>query len=138
MNKLIVPTVIAATGLVAAAAWSQAPQQRPPFQATRYFETPLEKDGTRVVRLQSEFMPPGSGNEFHVHPGDQWSAVQEGEVTFTIKGQPPRVLKPGDSIYVPRGTVHRNQNLTDKPARAINLNIMDKDKPQTQVVTETQ
>jgi quercetin dioxygenase-like cupin family protein len=137
MNKLIVPAVIAATGLVAAAAWSQAPRQ-PPFQATRYFETPLEKDGTRVVRLQSEFMPPGSGNEFHVHPGDQWSAVQEGEVTFTIKGQPPRVLKVGDSIYVPRGTVHRNQNLTDKPARAINLNIMDKDKPQTTVVTETQ
>jgi quercetin dioxygenase-like cupin family protein len=134
MNKLIVPAVIAATGLVAAAAWSQAPRQ-PPFQATRYFETPLEKDGTRVVRLQSELMPPGSGNEFHVHPGDQWSAVQEGEVTFTIKGQPPRVLKAGDSIYVPRGTVHRNQNLTDKPARAINLNIMDKDKPQTEQVT---
>jgi hypothetical protein len=78
MNKLMVPAVIAATGFVAAATWSQAPQQRPPFQATRYFETPLEKDGTRVVRLQSEFMPPGSGNEFHVHPGDQWSAVQEG------------------------------------------------------------
>jgi quercetin dioxygenase-like cupin family protein len=134
MNKLIVPAVIAATGFVAAAAWSQAPRQ-PPFQATRYFETPLEKDATRVVRLQSELMPPGSGNEFHVHPGDQWSAVQEGEVTFTIKGQPPRVLKAGDSIYVPRGTVHRNQNLTDKPARAINLNIMDKDKPQTEQVT---
>jgi len=133
-NKLIVPAVLAATGLVAAAAWSQAPRQAP-FQATRYFETPLEKDGTRVVRLQSEFMPPGSGNEFHIHPGDQWSTVQEGEVTFTIKGQPPRVLKVGDSIYVPRGTVHRNQNLTDKPARAINLNIMDKDKPQTTPVT---
>ena len=133
MNKLIVPAVIAATGLVVAAAWSQAPQQ--PFQATRYFETPVEKDPTRVVRLQSEFMPPGSGNAFHRHPGDQWSTVQEGEVTFTIKGEPPRVLKVGDSIYVPRGTVHRNQNLTDKPARAINLNIMDKDKPQTEPVT---
>jgi quercetin dioxygenase-like cupin family protein len=136
MNKLIAPAIIAATGLVAAAAWSQTPQQRPPFQATRYFETALEKDPTRVVRLQSEFMPPGSGNEFHRHPGDQWSAVQEGEVTFTIRGQPPRVLKPGDSIYVPRGIIHRNQNLTDKPARAINLNIMDKDKPQTEVVVE--
>jgi uncharacterized RmlC-like cupin family protein len=56
-------------------------------------------------------------------------------VTFTIKGQPPRVLKAGDSIYVPRGTIHRNQNLTDKPARAINLNIMDKDQPQTEQIT---
>ena len=135
MNKFTIPAVIVATGMAAAVAWSQAPQQGGPFQATRYFETPLEKDPTRVVRLQSEFMPPGSGNAFHRHPGDQWSAVQEGEVTFTIKGQPPRLLKAGDSIYVPRGTIHRNQNLTDKPARAINLNIMDKDKPQTEQVT---
>ena len=134
MNKLFVPLIVVAAGMSAPAAWAQTPEP-PRFQPKPYFETPREKDGTRVVRLQSELMPPGSGNEFHVHPGDQWSAVQEGEVTFTIKGQPPRVLKTGDSIYVPRGTVHRNQNLTDKPARAINLNIMDKDKPQTEQVT---
>jgi quercetin dioxygenase-like cupin family protein len=66
---------------------------------------------------------------FHRHPGDQWSAAQEGEVTFTIKGQAPRILKVGDSVYIPRGTVHRNQNLTDKPARSIEVNIFDKDKP---------
>jgi quercetin dioxygenase-like cupin family protein len=126
MNKLIVPAVIAAIGLVGVA-WSQAPQQAP-FQATRYFETPLDKDPTRVVRLQYELMPPGSGNEFHVHPGDQWSAVQEGEVTFTIKGEPPVVLKTGDSNYVPRGIVHRQQNLSDKPARYVVINIFDKGK----------
>jgi quercetin dioxygenase-like cupin family protein len=135
MNKLIVPAVIVATGMVAAAAWSQAPQQAPGFQASRYFEMPLEKDASRIVRLQSVVMPPGAANQFHRHPGDQWWAVQEGEVTFTVKGQPPRVLKAGEFVYVPRGTVHRNQNLTDKPARAINLNIMDKDKPQTEQVT---
>jgi quercetin dioxygenase-like cupin family protein len=61
--------------------------------------------------------------------------VQEGEVTFTIKGQAPRTLKAGDSVYIPRGTVHRNQNLTDKPARSIELVIIDKDKPQAEAVT---
>ena len=132
-NKLIVPAVLAATGLVAAAAWSQAPRQAP-FQATRYFETPLEKDGTRVVRLQSESMPPGSGNEFHVHPGDQWSAVQEGEVTFTIKGKPPQVLKAGDWNYVPRGTIHRQQNLSGRPARYIEMRVFDKGKPAAEEV----
>ena len=137
MNKLIVPAVIAATGLVAAAAWSQAPRQ-PPFQATRYFETPLEKDGTRVVRLQSVTIPAHSGNQFHIHPGDQWSAVQEGEVTLTVRGQAPRTLKVGDSAYIPRGTVHRNENKTDKPARTIELNVLDKDAPALQPVAETQ
>ena len=63
-------------------------------------------------------MPPGAGNQFHRHPGDQWTAVQEGEVTFTVKGEPPKVLKAGESNHVPRGTVHRQQNLTDKPENA--------------------
>jgi quercetin dioxygenase-like cupin family protein len=55
---------------------------------------------------------------------------------LTIKGQEPRTLKVGDSAYIPRGTVHRNQNLTDKPARTIELNIMDKDKPLLELVTQ--
>ena len=135
MNKLIVPSIIVATGMVAAAALSQ--QARPPasgFQAKPYFEMPLEKDPSRLVRLQNVVIPPGAGNQFHRHPGDQWWAVQEGEVTFTVKGQQPRVMKPGDFVYVPRGTIHRNQNLSKLPARSIELNITDKDKPQTEQV----
>jgi hypothetical protein len=42
----------------------------------------------------------------------------------------------GDFAYIPRGTVHRNQNMTDKPARTIELNIIDKDKPLLEPVTE--
>ena len=137
MNRLIVPAIIVATGVVGAAALSLAAQSEQPgsgFQPKPYFEMPLEKDPTRQVRLQSVVIPPGAGNQFHRHPGDQWWAVQEGEVTFTIKGQPPRVLKPGDYVYVPRGTIHRNQNLTNRPVRSIELNITDKDKPQTEQV----
>ena len=127
MNKLIVAAVLVATGMAAAAAWSQTTP--PPFQNKRYFTMPLEKDPTREVGLQSVTMPPGAGNEFHRHPGEQWTAVQEGEVTFTIQGKPPQVLKAGDYNYVPRGTIHRQQNLTDKPARYIEMRIFDKDKP---------
>jgi quercetin dioxygenase-like cupin family protein len=141
MNKLIVPAAIAAAVMAAAAAWSQtpapAPATAPALQGTRYFTMPLEKDATREVGLQTVTMPPGAGNQFHRHPGgDQWTAVQEGEVTFTIKGQPPRVLKAGDSNYVPRGTIHRQQNLSDKPARYIEMRIFDKDKPAAEQVAE--
>ncbi len=135
MNKLIVPSIIVASGMVAAAALSQ--QATPPasgFQAKPYFQMPLEKDPSRVVRLQNVVIPPGAGNQFHRHPGDQWWAVQEGEVTFTVKGQQPKVMKAGDFVYVPRGTIHRNQNLSKLPARSIELNITDKDKPQTEQV----
>lgn len=135
MNKLIVPAVIVASGMIAAVALSQ--QAQPPasgFQAKPYFVMPLEKDPSRVVRLQSVVIPAGAGNQFHRHPGDQWWAVQEGEVTFTVRGQPPRLMKAGDFVYVPRGTIHRNQNLSKSPARSIELNITDKDKPQTEQV----
>jgi quercetin dioxygenase-like cupin family protein len=138
MNKLIVPAVIMATGMVAAVAWSQTPAPAPNPNVKIYYTTPLENDASRIVRLQSVTIPAKDGNNFHRHPGDQWSAVQEGEVTLTVRGQAPRTLKVGDSAYIPRGTIHRNQNLTDKPARTIELNILDKDKPALEPVAETQ
>ena len=136
MNRLIMSAVIVATGIAAAAvsAWSQSPAPNP--NVTIYYTTPLENDPSRTMRLQSVVIPAGKGNEFHRHPGDQWAAVQEGEVTLTIKGQPPRTLKVGESVHIPRGTVHRNQNNTDKPARSIELNIMDKDKPGLELVKD--
>ena len=136
MNKLIIPATILASGMVAAVAWSQSSQPNSQFRPTPYFQMPLEKDPSRVVRLQTVIIPAGASNQFHRHPGEQWWAVQEGEVTYTIKGQPPRVLKVGEFVYVPRGTVHRNRNMSGMPARAIELNITDKDKPQTEQVSE--
>ena len=134
MKKLIIAEVLAATCMFAPAAWSQATTPAP--QIPRYFTTPLEKDPTREVEMVSITVPPGAGNEFHRHSGDQWTAVQEGEVTFTIKGQPPVVLKAGESNYVPRGIVHRQQNLSDKPARYIVMNIFDKGRPVAEPVAQ--
>ncbi len=110
MNKLIVPAVFIAIGAAGGVAWSQTPAPNPNVKV--YYTTPLENDGSRFVRLQSVTIPPKEGNNFHRHPGD--------------------------SVYIPRGTVHRNQNLTDKPARTIELNIMDKDKPLLEPVPVTQ
>jgi quercetin dioxygenase-like cupin family protein len=127
MKTSIAAAVLVGTCMLAPAAWSQATTPAP--QSKRYFTTPLENDPTREVYMQSITAPPGADNHFHRHPGDQWTAVQEGEVTLTIKGQPPVVLKAGEGNYVPRGTIHRQQNLTDKPVRYIVLGIFDKGKP---------
>ena len=127
MNRsIIIPAVLAATAM-AAGAWAQG--AAPQAQNNRYFTMPLEKDPTREVGLQSVTMPPGAGNEFHRHPGEQWTAIQEGEITFTVKGKAPQVLKAGEYNYVPRGTVHRQQNLSGKQARYIEMRIFDKGVP---------
>jgi quercetin dioxygenase-like cupin family protein len=127
MKKSIIAEALLATCMFAATAWPQA--TTPARQTIRYFTTPLEKDLAREVEMVSITVPPGAGNEFHRHPGDQWTAVQEGEITFTIKGQPPVVLKAGEGNYVPRGIVHRQQNFSDKPARYVVINILDKGRP---------
>jgi quercetin dioxygenase-like cupin family protein len=138
MRKAIfaVALAMATAGVMAATAWSAQQSEQPGsgFQPKAYFIMPLEKDPSRIVRLQTVTIPPGAGNQFHRHPGDQWWAVQEGEVTYTVKGQEPRTMKPGDWVYVPRGTIHRNQNVSKQNARSIELNITDKDAPQTEVV----
>jgi len=128
MNRsIIIPAVLVATA-IAAASWAQG-AAAPQAQNNRYFTMPLEKDPTREVGLQSVTMPPGAGNEFHRHPGEQWTAIQEGEITFTVKGKAPQVLKAGEYNYVPRGTVHRQQNLSGKQARYIEMRIFDKGVP---------
>jgi quercetin dioxygenase-like cupin family protein len=138
MRGLLMAGIVATVGLTAALTPQVARAQAAPpaNDIKRYLVSPLEGDATREVRMQSNTMPPGGGNNFHRHPGDQWALVQEGEVTFTVKGQPPRLLKAGDSVYTPRGVVHRNQNLSDKPVRLVEIVIIDKDKPQTEQVKD--
>jgi quercetin dioxygenase-like cupin family protein len=140
-RSIVALAVIAAAGMLAMSASAQTFETNTsptgPVFSWRYFSTALENDPSRVVRMQQQLQLPGRpGDPFHTHNGDQWEVVLEGEITFTVRGQPPRVLKAGEFVYVPRGTVHRNQNLSGQPARAVELNITDKDAPQTEQVTQ--
>ena len=122
--------VVAAVGMVASTASAQTSPTGPAY-SKRFFTTLLEKDPTRDVQMQMQLhLPNRAGNGFHTHNGDQWQVVLEGEITFTVKGQEPRVLKVGDFVYIPRGTIHRNENKSSAPTRTIELLIKDKDKPQ--------
>src|ERR1700704_4234352 len=131
LRALLMSAVIAATATFATTASAQtSTSPTGPAFSTRFFTTALENDPSRDVQLQMQLhLPSRPGNGFHSHNGDQWEAVVDGEITFTVKGQPPRVLKTGEFVYIPRGTVHRNENKSSQPTRTIELLIMDKDKP---------
>jgi quercetin dioxygenase-like cupin family protein len=138
MHKSIFALAVVAGSLATAASaqtYSTSTSATGPSFSARYFTTPLEKDPSRVVQMQQQLhLPNRAGNGFHTHNGDQWEVVLEGEITFTVKGQPPKVLKVGESVYIPRGTIHRNENKGNVPARTIELLVMDKDKPQSNPV----
>jgi quercetin dioxygenase-like cupin family protein len=140
-GSIIALAVIAAIGTFATAASAQtfetSTSPTGPVFSWRYFSTALENDPSRVVRMQQQLQLPGRpGDPFHTHNGDQWEVVLEGEITFTVRGQPPRVLKAGDFVYIPRGTIHRNENKSKLPARTMELLIIDKDKPQRNLVAD--
>jgi quercetin dioxygenase-like cupin family protein len=58
---------------------------------------------------------PGAGHDWHTHPEmDEIIYVLEGEMTQWLEKE-SRVLRPGDSIFIPRGVVHGclNQSAAD-------------------------
>ena len=62
-------------------------------------------------------MPAGGGPGPHVHPIDEWFNVLEGTITFRLDHDEVQG-GPGDSIWIPRGTVH--QFHTETAAHVLN------------------
>ena len=70
------------------------------FGKTALLETTGYSVGRRVFA-------PGSHNAtWHMHTAGQLIFAESGHGRFQIKGQPIRELAPGDSGYIPGGTMH--------------------------------
>jgi mannose-6-phosphate isomerase-like protein (cupin superfamily) len=65
----------------------------------------------------------------HTHPGDEISYVLEGHAELLIDGQPPRIVKAGESFVFPAGIVHDAHNAGDVPIRLIGVYVVEKGKP---------
>lgn len=64
------------------------------------------KDTGGAFSVIEQWMRGGSGAFVpHVHSIDEWFFVIEGEMTTTVSGE-TSVAKAGDSLWIPRGTVH--------------------------------
>jgi quercetin dioxygenase-like cupin family protein len=72
---------------------------------------------------------PGARAGRHTHPGDEISYVQEGQVELLIDGQPPRLVKAGESFVIPAGAVHDAHNASDAPVKLIGVYVVEKGKP---------
>jgi quercetin dioxygenase-like cupin family protein len=79
-----------------------------------------------VARVE---VAPGAKAGRHTHPGDEISYVLEGQVELLIDGQPPRVVKAGDSFVIPAGTVHDAHNASDQPVKLVGVYVVEKGKP---------
>ncbi len=135
MNKHI-RRAIAASSLVFVAVWpvaSQAQVSAPGFVATPMAVSPISGVEDKEVAIINVTMEPGASSPRHTHPGDCYGAVLEGTVELVVEGQAPRRFSAGQAWHNPRGPVHYFKNVGDTPARLINILVVDKGKPRTQI-----
>jgi quercetin dioxygenase-like cupin family protein len=68
--------------------------------------------------VEASFGPGHGAPPAHLHPAqDEHFEVLEGELRASVDGE-ERTLAAGDTLEVPRGSVHRMWNPTDSPTRA--------------------
>jgi quercetin dioxygenase-like cupin family protein len=76
----------------------------------------------------------GASTGRHIHSGDEYAEIVEGELQLNVDGQPPRIVKAGESYHNLAGVVHETKNVSGKPARSIAVLVIDKGKPPSEPV----
>ncbi len=56
--------------------------------------------GHQLRVITNDFVA-GAGTPRHVHPGDQWTVVQTGEVTMIVNDGEAKVMKVGEMVRIP-------------------------------------
>jgi len=79
-----------------------AVQQGPNTQS--YDIPPGSKEQTVIITTRD--FQPGETVGAHIHHGVEMTQVVKGSFEIFIKGQPPKVIKAGESFLVPREAVH--------------------------------
>jgi quercetin dioxygenase-like cupin family protein len=72
---------------------------------------------------------PGGQSGRHSHPGTESSYILEGEGTLEIDGQPPRMVKAGDSFTIPAESIHNAKVSSSTPLKVITTYVVEKGKP---------
>ena len=64
----------------------------------------------------------------HTHPGPESGFLLEGDLTLLVDGQPPLVVKTGESYKVPPGAAHDAKS-GEKGAKVLATYVVEKGKP---------
>ena len=130
MSRIFAALVTAsALGFASAAIAQQPAPAQPPSGIKR---TPLQKvdvPGTNLDAITAiAEIAPNAAIGRHTHPGPETGYLIEGEMTLLIDGQPPRVLKAGESYQIPSGAIHDAKS-TEKGVKVMAVYVVEKGKP---------
>ena len=123
MKKSFCFAVLAVLALTAAVMAQQAGFTRVALQTQD-----LSIPGKVVVQARAEFEP-GVAASRHTHPGEEMGYLLEGQIELRIDGQPPRIVKAGETFFVPAGLVHDGVNTGSGKAKVLATYVVEKGKP---------
>jgi quercetin dioxygenase-like cupin family protein len=89
--------------------------------------------GREVVQVLVEF-DPGAAFGKHTHPGEEVIYVTDGLLEYEIEGQLPIILKAGEVLFIPAGTIHAARNHSNANSAELATYIVEKGKPPVVVV----
>jgi quercetin dioxygenase-like cupin family protein len=72
---------------------------------------------------------PGTSAPRHFHPGEELIYVVKGTLEYDLDGQPPAVVKTGQSLLIPYGIVHGVKNVGSDTAIELGTYVAEKGKP---------
>jgi quercetin dioxygenase-like cupin family protein len=126
-------SALAALMLVAGSGSPLSAQPRPTGTTrTDLQRRDLSVAGWETLQARVDFAP-GASFPAHRHPGEEIIYVLEGTIEYLVEGK-PIVLRAGDVLFVPYGTVHAARNLGTGPAAELATYVIEKGKPLTELV----
>ena len=105
-----------------------AKAQQTGIKRTDLLRQDLNVPGREVVQVRVDF-DAGVGFGRHSHPGEEIAYVLEGSLEYQVDGKPPVVLKPGEVLFIPAGTIHAAKNVGSGNASELASYIVEKGKP---------
>ena len=89
----------------------------PQIKVTLHNE-PVSGVSDREAFMATIVFPPGATTGRHVHPGDEFATVLEGELQLNVEGQPPRIVKAGDLYHNLQGVPFTRPRISARCRRA--------------------
>jgi quercetin dioxygenase-like cupin family protein len=110
-----------------------APAQEPGIRRTELQRHDLGVPGREVVQVRVE-LDPGVAFGRHRHPGEEIVYVLEGALEYQVEGRPPTILRAGDVLFIPAGTIHSAKNVGSDNGAELATYVVDKGKPLVELV----
>lgn len=126
-KKNLLAYITVAVGLAAFTIPGSALAQQAGIKRTELQRYDLSVQGLEAIQVRIDF---ASGSTFgkHSHPGEEIIYVLEGSIRYEVEGKPPVILKGGDVLFIPAGTIHSAKNAGMINASELATYIVEKGK----------